>query len=308
MTGQEKGICHYHKYGYCRMKDECDRYHSTKICRNTNCDVRTCSDRHPQACRFFASMDFCKFMDSCMYDHKKIDQNRSLLAKIDDLTKKYDEVMKKSSEQEDTIKFLLVQFQNLSRQTIDAVKEITERIEADSREASVMEVEDKESKDECYEIYCDEQYKDIVKKQILISSNMDDKLREIRTNLRSKKVEETLESLALLDKNVKDEKKEMMKMIDMDIRYIEEYNYENERKFDDSMTLSEIQEEKDNPPDPNMVEMFEQFRIMLENVEKLPKNNFKRNAEIELTKMIKTTEWKKYDREGFLECPTFTDC
>ena len=57
-----------------------------------------------------------------------------------------------------------------------------------------------------------------------------------------------------------------------------------------------------------MAEMFEEFRIMLENVEKLPKNNFKRNAEIELTKMIKTTEWKRYDREGFLECPTFTDC
>ena len=97
-------------------------------------------------------------------------------------------------------------------------------------------------------------------------------------------------------------------MIEKDIRYIEEYKLENERKFDDSMTLSEIQEEKDNPPDPNMVEMFEQFRIMLENVEKLPKNNFKRNAEVELTKMLKTTEWKKNDREGFLECPTFTDC
>ena len=137
---------------------------------------------------------------------------------------------------------------------------------------------------------------------------MDEKLREIRTNLKSKKVEETLESLALLDKNVKDERKEIMKMIEKDIRYNEEYKYENERKFNDSMTLSEIEEEKENPPDPNMAEMFEEFRIMLENVEKLPKNNFKRNAEIELTKMIKTTEWKKYDREGFLECPTFTDC
>ena len=243
-----------------------------------------------------------------MYDHKKIDQNRSLMAKIDDLTKKYDEVMKKSSEQEETIKFLLHQFQSLSRQTIGAVKDLAEHIEAESREASVMEVEGKESKDECYEIYCDEQYKDIVRRQIIISSNMDEKLREIRTNLKSKKVEETLESLALLDKNVKDERKEMMKMIEKDIRYVEEYNYENERKFNDSMTLSEIEEEKENPPDPNMAEMFEEFRIMLENVEKLPKNNFKRNAEIELTKMIKTTEWKRYDREGFLECPTFTDC
>ena len=49
---------------------------------------------------------------------------------------------------------------------------------------------------------------------------MDEKLREIRTNLKSKKVEETLESSALLDKNVKDERKEIMKMIEKDIRYI----------------------------------------------------------------------------------------
>ena len=99
-----------------------------------------------------------------------------------------------------------------------------------------------------------------------------------------------------------------MKRIEKDIRYIEEYKLENERKFDDSMTLSEIEEEREDPPDPNMFEMFEQLRIMLENVEKLPKNHFKKNAEIELTNMIQTTDWKKGEREGFLECPTFTDC
>ena len=243
-----------------------------------------------------------------MYDHKKIDQNRSLVAKIDDITKKYNEVMKKTSEQEETIKFLLVQFQNLSRQTIGAVKEITQHIEAESRETSKMEVENKD-KDECFEIYCDEQYKDIVRTQIIIISNMDKKLKDIRTNLRSKKVEETLESLALLDKSVKDERKEMMKMVEKDIRYIEEYKDENERQFNESMTLSEIEEERENPPDPNMEEMFEQFRLMLEYIEKVPKNNFKKSAEIELTKMIQTTEWKKNDREWYLENhPNFTDC
>ena len=294
MTGQNKGICHYHKYGYCRLKDDCDRYHSDKICRRTDCDVRTCSDRHPQACRFYASMEFCKFMDSCMYDHKKIDQNRSLMAKIDDISRKYDGLLKKTSEQEETIKFLLEQFQNLSRQTIGAVKEITEHIEAESRETSRMEVE---KKDQCYEIYCDEQYKDIVKKQIIIISNMDKKLKEIRTNLKSKKVEETLESLAMLDKSVNNERKEMMKMIEKDIRYIEEYKNENERQFNESMT------------DPNMEEMFEQFRVMLENVEKIPRNNFKKTADIELTKMIQTSEGKKFDREMYLDHhPNFTDC
>ena len=230
------------------------------------------------------------------------------MTKIDDITKKYDGLIKKTSEQEETIKFLLEQFQNLSRQTIGAVKEITEHIEAESRETSRMEVENKD-KDQCYEIYCDEQYKDIVKKQIIIISNMDKKLKEIRTNLKSKKVEETLESLAMLDKSVNNERKEMMKMIEKDIRYIEEYKNENERQFNESMTLSEIEEERENPPDPNMEEMFEQFRVMLENVEKIPRNNFKKTADIELTKMIQTSEGKKFDREMYLEHhPNFTDC
>ena len=113
-----------------------------------------------------------------MYDHKKIDQNTSLVAKIEDITKKYDQLMKKTSEQDETIKFLLEQFQNLSRQTIGAVKEITEHIEAESREESVMQVERKDdsfelqNKEDCFEIYCDEQYKDIVRKQTTIASNM----------------------------------------------------------------------------------------------------------------------------------------
>ena len=58
-----------------------------------------------------------------------------------------------------------------------------------------------------------------------------------------------------------------------------------------------------------MEEMFEQLRVMVENIEKIPKNNFKRSAKTELTEMIKTTEWKKFDRGFFLEHhPKFTEC
>ena len=32
MNGQERSTCHYHKYGYCREKNECERFHSSVIC------------------------------------------------------------------------------------------------------------------------------------------------------------------------------------------------------------------------------------------------------------------------------------
>ena len=58
------------------------------------------------------------------------------------------------------------------------------------------------------------------------------------------------------------EKKEMMKMINMDIRYTLEYKNENERNFDGvSMTASEIEQVLEDPSDPNMEEMFEQFKV-----------------------------------------------
>ena len=77
-----------------------------------------------------------------------------------------------------------------------------------------------------------------------------------------------------------------------------------------SIQFKSLLRNKQHPtPDPNMEEMFEQFRVMLENIEKIPKNNFKRSAEIELTKMIQTTDWKKNDREWYLsDHPNFTDC
>ena len=41
-----------------------------------------------------------------------------------------------------------------------------------------------------------------------------------------------------------------------------------------------------------MEDMFEQFRVQ-NMLKKFQKNNFKNSAEIELMKMIQTTEWKK---------------
>ena len=41
---------------------------------------------------------------------------------------------------------------------------------------------------------------------------------------------------------MKDERKELMKMVEKDISYLEAYSYENERRFDESMAVSEIGE------------------------------------------------------------------
>mgnify|MGYP001292973045 FL=1 len=129
MIGLDRNICHYHKYGYCRAKNECERFHSSQTCSKTNCDIKSCSDRHPQQCRFYASQGFCKFGDSCFYDHKTTDQNKTLKSQFEDLKSKHDEILKVTSKQEEKIRFLEYKLDMLGRQMIGAVRELSEHIE-----------------------------------------------------------------------------------------------------------------------------------------------------------------------------------
>ena len=93
-------------HNYCRDKNECERFHSLVVGSRTNCDIKNCRDRHTQQCKYHASQGFCRFGDSCIYDHKATDQKKSLEAEFKDLQKRFDEVFKVTSKHEETIRFL----------------------------------------------------------------------------------------------------------------------------------------------------------------------------------------------------------
>ena len=300
MNGQERSTCHYHKYGYCREKNECERFHSLVICSKIKCDVKNCRDRHPQQCKFFASQEFCKFGDSCKYDHKVTGQKKALQDELEDLQKRFDEVLKITSRHEDTIRFLQYKLDMMGKQMIGAVREMSEHIEyiedvtRENEKEEKMDYENsktnrKENLDDSYDIHCDAQFKVIIEKQRDIAAEVEYNLMAIESCTKKTKKEETLSNLTTLKSLVEIHEKEMKQMLENDARYLEYYENEHSDENGDS---------NDDDWKPKMEEMFKFFNDMNKNIESLPGNSFKKNARIEMKKMIKIASEMKEDRNS----------
>ena len=68
-------ICLYNKFGYCKFGEKCRKYHINEICSENTCDITSCNQRHPRACRYFRDYGRCKFFP-CAFKHE-IDPSRN---------------------------------------------------------------------------------------------------------------------------------------------------------------------------------------------------------------------------------------
>ena len=66
-------ICKYHKYGYCKLKDQCEKYHVNEECKEGSyCEnIKICPLRHPKMCKRILMEEPCGFQETCAYNHKK---------------------------------------------------------------------------------------------------------------------------------------------------------------------------------------------------------------------------------------------
>ena len=66
-------ICKYHKFGYCKMKDQCEKYHVNEECKEgSDCkNLTTCPLRHPKMCKRIVLEEHCVFREKCAYNHKR---------------------------------------------------------------------------------------------------------------------------------------------------------------------------------------------------------------------------------------------
>ena len=69
-----QNISFFNKYGFCKYIDRCRKYHESKNCENSSCEIRECVYRHPKTCKFFRDFGFCKFSEWCKFSHK-VDRN-----------------------------------------------------------------------------------------------------------------------------------------------------------------------------------------------------------------------------------------
>ena len=97
----------------------------------------------------------------------------------------------------------------------------------------------------------------------------------------------------------------MKQLLGKDIRYLE--HYKNEQEYVPNESVATGYESDDDSEDedhwkPKMDEMFNYFYEMVKNIEKLPGNNFKKGAELEMKKVIEIADKMKIDRNEKIEC------
>ena len=66
--GDGQPVCKHFQTVFCKFGDICRKKHVKETCKVKNCN-KTCSLRHPKPCKYFAKNKFCKFGESCCYDH-----------------------------------------------------------------------------------------------------------------------------------------------------------------------------------------------------------------------------------------------
>ena len=102
-------ICLFNKFGHCKFQTTCRRRHVGKICEKDQCNIQSCSERHPRECTYYRDFGRCKFGTYCSFRHRnskdeKIKELESELKNLKSKLEKFEEELKIESKQ---IEFIL---------------------------------------------------------------------------------------------------------------------------------------------------------------------------------------------------------
>ena len=68
---KDQKVCSYAKFGFCKLREDCENFHPKERCTAVNCDIDSCRKRHPKLCMNFSSSGSCKFGEFCKFDHQQ---------------------------------------------------------------------------------------------------------------------------------------------------------------------------------------------------------------------------------------------
>jgi len=299
MTGQK--ICHYEKYGYCKMKEECLFFHPKETCRKVDCDVKNCRQRHPQICRFFI-LGNCKFNESCRFDHATIETVNDQKIKLKELENKVQMLEKLSQNQEKVIEVLKDKIKTIDSEVLPFLNTIIDQNKTKKRKRlksrKITDVADEftdenitensQSKKNRFEsthiadisetmsvdddsIFEDMNYKEILFSEIQILSELDKMFNDVKNNLKLKKICETKTSLKNIEIIVE---KDQVKMKEVE---------HNHRHID--------------AEDNNVFKILNNIKSSIEMLENVAMNKFRKVTETELDKILEEIKIARMTKE-----------
>ena len=247
---QRLQTCSYHKYGHCKQGADCDKYHSKKVCKDLNCDVKSCNDRHPRPCTFF-SLGVCKFSKDCSFSHKKAEDINSLRKELSEFRSKYGSAIKQVEKQDKIIIILREQVNALQGEVMHIMKIMCE-MERDGHDAELkaqskvdvkMDVDGENLKasqnvsslrEVTWAEEDDEEYKQLLLFEKDIAVKVRDELKDVSKNLKKRNLDETQGKMGKLGVWLKEKGMEVEKMAEKDINHKEKF--ENDSDFKEMLT------------------------------------------------------------------------
>ena len=252
---QRLQTCSYHKYGHCNQGVQCDKYHSKNVCKDINCDVKSCNDRHPRPCTFY-SLGVCKFSKDCSFSHKKVEDINSLRKELSELGSKYGSAIQQVEKQNKIINVLRDQINNLQGEVINILKNMCEiegsptftepnlkELKGQSRVDVDMDVDGENLKasqniNSLREVTWDEGEDDTYKEFLLfgkvIARKARDELRDVNKNLKKRNLEETKSKMGKLGIWLQEKGVEVEKMAEKDSNHKDKY--ESDWSFKEMLT------------------------------------------------------------------------
>ena len=100
-------VCDFNKNGFCKFKLNSRKQHVMQICCKTNCEIKTCSLRHPRICRYHRDIGFCKFGEWCLFKHEGIAKGSIEIKNISDKIIDIEKVIAEKNKQIDSLEKIL---------------------------------------------------------------------------------------------------------------------------------------------------------------------------------------------------------
>ena len=289
-SGQnQRLLCSYHKHGHCKHGDQCDKYHSKKICKDSKCEVMDCPDRHPQPCRFF-SAGVCKFPTNCSYSHRKVEDMNSLRSEISSLNKKQLQAQRTITHQDKIIDVLKEQVNCLQAEVLNIMRmladnEDTPKDEHDHERNMDVDTSEPLGNVSCAELEWDidwDREEDLIYKEILVferdlAKRAKKEFQDLKKNLKTRSIVETKTKIGNLGIETKGKEKELSVWVEKNKHHKEEY--EN---------------------DENLHTLFSQMDELMSCSELSTKTNLKKNVEGKIDTLINSCENVILDKVGDL--------
>ena len=267
-------ICYFHKFNFCKKQD-CKYFHPSEVC-DEKCDIKTCLKRHPHTsqCMFHTMFKSCRNKDSCKFLHEtpqpvedsQKEEINTLRRKIQELEEDNKNIKSKHVEITEHLKERIISLEATVKDLTSNMATLlsNEMIRQNGDEMMEDDNENDESSfmtnESSYYIREDFVFKEILKEELRVTSNLKTNISDIIENVKPRKIDETLGKLKILKLNIHNDVRDVKKVV----RHSETEQYSEE-----------------------FYKMIDKFMKMPETLSKIAKNKFKKVAEEELKEFLK---------------------